>query len=127
MHPRPGSRVEARKKHRRGNLIAAAAIVLAAGALALVVTAFLVLSQHLSQKDEDIAKLAEQVRALGGTPVAGARGSPGEAGVVGPSGPPGPSGEGHVRAVHRAGDGPVDGVWPSDHAAVVADLVSTRA
>lgn len=37
-------------------------------------------------------------------------------------GPPGPGGLGHVRAVRRAGDGPVDGVWPSDHAAVVADL-----
>ncbi|MEV0177402.1 endonuclease/exonuclease/phosphatase family protein [Streptomyces sp. NPDC050803] len=31
---------------------------------------------------------------------------------------------GHVRTVRRAGDRPVDGVWPSDHAAVVADLVS---
>ncbi|WP_215456196.1 endonuclease/exonuclease/phosphatase family protein [Streptomyces sp. ATCC 21386] len=37
-------------------------------------------------------------------------------------GPPGPGGLGHVRAVTRAGDAPVDGVWPSDHAAVVADL-----
>ncbi|MEH0577894.1 MULTISPECIES: endonuclease/exonuclease/phosphatase family protein [Streptomyces] len=37
-------------------------------------------------------------------------------------GPPGPAGEGHVRRVQRAGQGPVDGVWPSDHAAVVADL-----
>ncbi|MFI7501355.1 endonuclease/exonuclease/phosphatase family protein [Streptomyces sp. NPDC049687] len=37
-------------------------------------------------------------------------------------GPPGPAGEGRVRGVRRAGDGPVDGVWPSDHAAVVADL-----
>ncbi|MDR6974769.1 endonuclease/exonuclease/phosphatase family metal-dependent hydrolase [Streptomyces sp. 3330] len=37
-------------------------------------------------------------------------------------GPPGPVGEGHVRHVRRAGHGPVDGVWPSDHAAVVADL-----
>ncbi|MGX1270623.1 endonuclease/exonuclease/phosphatase family protein [Streptomyces phaeoluteigriseus] len=27
-----------------------------------------------------------------------------------------------VRGVRRAGDGPVDGVWASDHAAVVADL-----
>lgn len=35
---------------------------------------------------------------------------------------PGPGGTGHVRAVRRAGDRPVDGVWPSDHAAVVADL-----
>ncbi|MFJ8107306.1 endonuclease/exonuclease/phosphatase family protein [Streptomyces sp. NPDC096132] len=37
-------------------------------------------------------------------------------------GPPGPVGEGHVRDVRRAGLGPVDGVWPSDHAAVVAEL-----
>lgn len=37
-------------------------------------------------------------------------------------GPPGPRGEGHVRHVRRAGHGPVDGVWPSDHAAVIADL-----
>lgn len=37
-------------------------------------------------------------------------------------GPPGPGGLGSVRSVRRAGDGPVDGVWPSDHAAVVADL-----
>lgn len=36
--------------------------------------------------------------------------------------PAGPEGEGTVRAVRRAGAGPVDGVWPSDHAAVVADL-----
>jgi endonuclease/exonuclease/phosphatase family metal-dependent hydrolase len=35
---------------------------------------------------------------------------------------PGPDGLGHVRSVRRAGDGPVDGVWPSDHAAVIADL-----
>ncbi|MFJ1974448.1 endonuclease/exonuclease/phosphatase family protein [Streptomyces sp. NPDC087903] len=37
-------------------------------------------------------------------------------------GPPGPASLGHVRSVRRAGAGPVDGVWPSDHAAVVADL-----
>jgi endonuclease/exonuclease/phosphatase family metal-dependent hydrolase len=37
-------------------------------------------------------------------------------------GPPGPGGLGHVRSVQRVGDGPVDGVWPSDHAAVAADL-----
>ncbi|WP_419993115.1 endonuclease/exonuclease/phosphatase family protein [Streptomyces boninensis] len=39
-------------------------------------------------------------------------------------GPPGPGGIGHVRAVRRAGDAPVDGVWPSDHYAVVAELAS---
>ncbi|MCX4762921.1 endonuclease/exonuclease/phosphatase family protein [Streptomyces sp. NBC_01275] len=37
-------------------------------------------------------------------------------------GPAGPVGEGHVRHVRRAGHRPVDGVWPSDHAAVAADL-----
>ncbi|MFI9719908.1 endonuclease/exonuclease/phosphatase family protein [Streptomyces sp. NPDC052396] len=37
-------------------------------------------------------------------------------------GPPGEGGLGHVRSVRRAGDGPVDGVWPSDHAAVLAEL-----
>lgn len=35
---------------------------------------------------------------------------------------PGTNGRGHVRGVHRDGHRPVDGVWPSDHAAVVADL-----
>jgi endonuclease/exonuclease/phosphatase family metal-dependent hydrolase len=35
---------------------------------------------------------------------------------------PGRPGLGQVRAVRRAGDGPVEGVWPSDHAAVLADL-----
>ncbi|MFD0686541.1 endonuclease/exonuclease/phosphatase family protein [Actinomadura fibrosa] len=35
---------------------------------------------------------------------------------------PGPRSLGRVRAVRRAGTGPVDGVWPSDHTAVVADL-----
>lgn len=29
---------------------------------------------------------------------------------------------GHVRRAWRAGDAPVDGVWPSDHTAVVAEL-----
>ncbi|GGO40129.1 endonuclease/exonuclease/phosphatase family protein [Streptomyces lasiicapitis] len=42
-------------------------------------------------------------------------------------GPCGPGGLGAVRGVRRAGDGPVDGVWPSDHAAVVADLAGPDA
>jgi endonuclease/exonuclease/phosphatase family metal-dependent hydrolase len=37
-------------------------------------------------------------------------------------GPPGPAGLGHVLGVRRAGDRPVDGIWPSDHAAVLANL-----
>jgi endonuclease/exonuclease/phosphatase family metal-dependent hydrolase len=36
--------------------------------------------------------------------------------------PPGPDGLGRVRTARRAGDGPVEGVWPSDHAAVVVEL-----
>jgi endonuclease/exonuclease/phosphatase family metal-dependent hydrolase len=40
-------------------------------------------------------------------------------------GPPGPGGLGRVQDVRRACDGPVDGIWPSDHAAVVADLADT--
>ena len=39
-------------------------------------------------------------------------------------GPPGPGGLGRVVSVRRAGDGPVGGVWPSDHAAVLADLAA---
>ncbi|AXK37870.1 endonuclease [Streptomyces armeniacus] len=35
-------------------------------------------------------------------------------------------GRGAVRAVRRAGDAPVGGVWPSDHAAVVATLAADR-
>ncbi len=42
-------------------------------------------------------------------------------------GPPGPAGLGRVRGVRRAGDGPVEGVWPSDHMAVVADLADEPA
>lgn len=38
------------------------------------------------------------------------------------SGPPGPQGLGSISSIHRVGDEPVDGVWPSDHAAVLADL-----
>ncbi|WP_052850607.1 endonuclease/exonuclease/phosphatase family protein [Streptomyces avicenniae] len=38
------------------------------------------------------------------------------------TGTPQAGGPGRVTAVRRTGDGPVGGVWPSDHAAVVADL-----
>lgn len=37
---------------------------------------------------------------------------------------PAREGRGRVRSVRLAGDRPVDGVWPSDHYAVVADLAS---
>jgi hypothetical protein len=93
----PLSRVEARKRRRRGNLWAAVAIVISGAALAGLVTAFLVLSRDLAEANEARDKLAAQVQALGGTPVAGPPGSRGEPGQTvvgrrGPSGPPGPSG-----------------------------------
>jgi endonuclease/exonuclease/phosphatase family metal-dependent hydrolase len=37
-------------------------------------------------------------------------------------GPPKLGGVGHVRAAHIAGDVPIDGMWGSDHLAVVAEL-----
>lgn len=37
---------------------------------------------------------------------------------------PGADGRGWVRSARRAADAPVDGVWPSDHAAVVAELAT---
>ena len=93
--PRPGSRVEARKQLRRGNLNAAATIVLAAGVLAAVVTGFLIMSRDLADSRRDVALLTAQVERMGGTPVAGPKGetgAAGAAGLIGPSGPPGPSG-----------------------------------
>lgn len=36
------------------------------------------------------------------------------------------AGAGAVRSVRRAATGPVDGVWPSDHAAVIAELSEER-
>lgn len=40
---------------------------------------------------------------------------------------PGPAGRGWIRTARRAGDTPVDGVWPSDHAAVFAELALPQA
>ncbi|WP_405578324.1 endonuclease/exonuclease/phosphatase family protein [Streptomyces sp. NBC_01190] len=37
-------------------------------------------------------------------------------------GPPRTGGRGAIRSARRAGHHPVDGVWPSDHAAVIAEL-----
>lgn len=35
-------------------------------------------------------------------------------------------GPGHIRSARRAATSPVDGVWPSDHCAVIAELTDTR-
>jgi hypothetical protein len=37
-------------------------------------------------------------------------------------GPPHPDQRGHVRSVRRIGTAPFRGVWPSDHAGVLAEL-----
>jgi endonuclease/exonuclease/phosphatase family metal-dependent hydrolase len=37
-------------------------------------------------------------------------------------GPPHPGRRGHVRSIRRIGTEPVRGVWPSDHAGVLAEL-----
>ncbi|MGP4115508.1 endonuclease/exonuclease/phosphatase family protein [Streptomyces sp. 4N509B] len=42
-------------------------------------------------------------------------------------GVPGPGGEGRVLSARRAGAGPVEGYWGSDHTAVVAGLAGARA
>ncbi|MEH0419479.1 endonuclease/exonuclease/phosphatase family protein [Streptomyces sp. B21-083] len=73
---------------------------------------------------------SDEIRLFGGYKTAPA--VPGQVPGFGPSaridyvfvGPPGRGGLGHVRKVERAGHGAVDGIWPSDHAAVVADLAS---
>jgi hypothetical protein len=95
---KPGGRLEARIRRKRGNVAAGVAIALATGALAAVVTAFLILSQNLARANDSLDKvnrdralLAEQVKDLGGTPIAGPKGADGRT-VIGPSGPPGPSG-----------------------------------
>ena len=96
--PKPGGRLEARIRRKRGNLAAGLAIGLATGALAAAVTAFLVLSQNLAvansrleSANRDRALLSQQVEELGGTPVAGPKGDDGES-IIGPSGPAGPPG-----------------------------------
>lgn len=38
-------------------------------------------------------------------------------------GPAGPDGEGTVQTIGLAGDRAIDGIWPSDHLAVVADIL----
>lgn len=86
------NRAEMRKERRHGNMLAAAAIALAAGALAAVVTGFLVMSRELDSAHRDVRLLTQQVENMGGTPVAGPSGEAGAAGLIGPSGPAGPPG-----------------------------------
>lgn len=76
-------------KHRR-NAIPAALAVLCSAVLALVVGAGSFFWNELEQTRTDNAALANQVRSLGGQPVAD--GKPGDRGPVGPTGDRGPQG-----------------------------------
>lgn len=80
------------RRWRRGDLLTVVGAILLGMALAWIVLSIQGLRHDLQQKDANIAALSQQVRALGGKPVAGPRGEPGKS-VVGPSGPPGPQGE----------------------------------
>lgn len=95
------SHVQAR---RRADLWFALGVVIALSVLAWVVITIQGMAHDMKAKDADVAALAQQVRDLGGKPVAGPSGSPGKAGATGspgakgdtgntgPAGSPGPSG-----------------------------------
>lgn len=92
------TRAQVRKRRRVGNALGVAAALVVAGALAALLTGFLVLYRDLGQANEARDALAKQVQALGGKPVAGPPGSRGEAGKTivgkrGPSGAPGKAGQ----------------------------------
>jgi hypothetical protein len=88
------------RAHRRVDVLYAMAAAVALLVLAWIVITIQSMAHDLQAKDSDIAALSQQVRALGGKPVAGPRGEAGKSvvgpqgpqGETGPSGPPGPSG-----------------------------------
>jgi hypothetical protein len=80
------------RRWRRGDLLAIAAAVALGAAFAWILLTIQGMNNDLRAKDTDIAALAQQVKGLGGTPVAGPSGSPGKAGTAGARGPRGPRG-----------------------------------
>jgi hypothetical protein len=103
---------------RRRDLLVVGAALLASLALAALIGVGLVFWQQLEQAKSDRYALAEQVRQLGGQPVAegkpGDRGEPGPQGERGPQGPQGPQGpEGKPGAQGRPGINGVDGRSPA--------------
>ena len=80
------------RRWRRGDFFAVVAAVVLGAAFAWIVLSIQGMAQDLHAKDSDIAALAQQVKGLGGTPVAGPSGSPGKAGAAGTRGPRGPRG-----------------------------------
>src|SRR2546423_937886 len=93
---RSAIRQEDRRLRLRDILAAVAAVVLGA-TIAWIVLTIQGMNHDLRSKDSDIAALAQQVKGLGATPVAGPSGSPGSPGkdgksIVGPRGPKGDTG-----------------------------------
>lgn len=79
------------KVHRRVDVGYAMAAAVGLLVLAWIVITIQSMAHDLHAKDSDIAALSQQVRALGGKPVAGPRGEAGKS-VVGPQGPKGDPG-----------------------------------
>lgn len=91
------------QRWRRGDVLGVATAILIGAALAWIILGIQALNHDLRVERAANAALAQQVRDLGGKPVAGPKGEPGESvtgpkgdkgdpGSTGPSGPPGPSG-----------------------------------
>lgn len=91
------------RRWRRGDVFAVIAALALGGVIAWIILSIQGMTDDIQQKDADITALAQQVRSLGGKPVAGPRGQAGKSivgpkgdkgdpGPAGPSGPPGPSG-----------------------------------
>ena len=83
------------KAHRRVDVLYAVGAAVGLLVLAWIVLTIQSMAHDLQAKDADIAALSQQVRKLGGRPVAGPPGSRGEPGqsVVGPQGPKGDKGD----------------------------------
>lgn len=91
------------RRWRRGDVLAVTGALLLGAAVAWILLSIQAMNRDLESKDSAIAALSQQVRDLGGKPVAGPRGKRGEPGLAvtgpagpqgaaGPSGPAGPSG-----------------------------------
>lgn len=80
------------RRWRRGDVFAVAGALLLGMVIAWIILSIQGMRTDLQQKGADVAALAQQVRDLGGKPVAGPRGEPGKT-VVGPQGPKGDQGE----------------------------------
>lgn len=88
------------KRWRRGDAFAVGVAVAVGILFAWILLSIQGMTHDLQKKDDAIAALSQQVRELGGKPVAGPKGEPGKSvtgpagapGATGPAGPVGPSG-----------------------------------